>query len=107
MSAKTTTNAIPLNITLTPTEIRALKLASDGDLYPQDAKRWTHLNATVTYARSDRFKERPIKVKFVTTTTLEQLRDYGLLRSLEPDIGSSEPVHAITMAGKMWLLKHK
>ncbi|WP_205926435.1 hypothetical protein [Rhizobium sp. P28RR-XV] len=107
MNAKTTTNAIPLSVTLTPAEIRALKLAKDGDLYPQDAKRWTHLNATVTYARTDRFKERPIKVKVVTTATLEQLRDYGLVRSLEPEIGSSQPAHAITMAGKMWLLKHK
>ncbi|NLS07179.1 hypothetical protein HGP14_28185 [Rhizobium sp. P32RR-XVIII] len=92
---------------LTPTQIRGLKLAKDGDLYPQDAKRWTHLNATVTYARSDRFKERPIKVKFITAATLEQLREQGLVRGLNPDVSTADSAHAITMAGKMWLLKHK
>ncbi|WP_454852000.1 hypothetical protein [Rhizobium binxianense] len=94
-------------ITLTATQIRGLKLAKEGDLYPQDDKRWTHLNATVTYARTDRFKERPIKVKFLTTTTLDQLREYGLLRSLNPDVSGDRSAHGITMAGKMWLLKHK
>lgn len=103
--SSTTTAA--LTVELTPTQIRGLKLAKDGDLHPQDGNRWTHLDATVTYAKTDRFKERPLKVKFATTTTLEQLRDYGLLKGLNPDVGATETPHGITMAGKMWLLKHK
>lgn len=51
-------------ITLTPTQIRGLKLAKDGKLFPLPPKKWTHLNAVVTYAKTDRFKERPQKVKF-------------------------------------------
>jgi len=87
--------------------LRGLKLAKDGDLHPQDGNKWTHLDATVTYARSDRFKERPLKVKSVTTATLGQLRDYGFLRSLDSGAGAAEGPHEITMAGKMWLLKNK
>ncbi|MBW6425340.1 hypothetical protein KX729_28315 [Rhizobium sp. XQZ8] len=94
-------------ITLTPTQIKGLKLAKDGDLYPQEGKRWTHLNATVTYARTDRFKERPLKIKFLTTATVEELRNNGLLQTLNSDVESNISPHGITMAGKMWLLKHK
>jgi hypothetical protein len=103
-TAATTTAA--LTVELTPTQIRGLKLAKLGDLHPQEGNKWTHLDAAVTYAKTDRFKERPLKVKFATTTTLEQLRDYGLLKGLDPDSGAPTP-HGITMAGKMWLLKHK
>ncbi|MCO5733105.1 hypothetical protein [Rhizobium sp. SSA_523] len=92
---------------LTPVQIRGLKLAKDGDLYPQEGNKWTHQNATVTYARNDRFKERPQKIKFVTTATLQALRDHGLLKSLDADTQSPEAPHGITMAGKMWLLKNK
>lgn len=97
----------PAEIDLTPTQIRGLKLAKNGDLFPQEAKRWTHLDATVTYAKSDRFKERPLKVKFLTTTTVDELREYGLIRNLNPDVSTLESAHGITMAGKMWLLTHK
>lgn len=38
-------------IELTPSKIAGLKLAHQGDLYPQSAKKWTHQNATVTYAK--------------------------------------------------------
>lgn len=103
-------NATPvaaLTVELTPTQIRGLKLAKDGDLHPQEGNRWTHLDAVVTFAKSDRFKERPLKVKFATTTTLDQLRDYGLVQGLNPDVSTPENPHGITMAGKMWLLKNK
>lgn len=98
-------NTAALMLALTPTQIRGLKLAKDGDLYPQEGKRWTHLDATVTYAKSDRFKERPLKVKFATTATVDELRDCGLIKALDPKSDTSP--HGITMAGKMWLLKHK
>lgn len=103
----TTAAAAPAVITLTPTQIRGLKLAKDGDLYPQEAKRWTHKDAVVTYKKTDRFKERPQKVKFLTTTTVEELREYGLIRPLESDGTVEESAHGITMAGKIWLLKNK
>lgn len=106
-TANILTDTAATSLDLTPTQIRGLKLAKDGDLFPQEANRWTHLNATVTYARTDRFKERPRKVKFLTTTTVDELREYGLLRSLDPEVGTEAPAHGITMAGKMWLLKHK
>lgn len=93
--------------TLTPTQIRGLKLAKDGALFPQAAKKWTHQNAEITYAKSDRFKERPQKIKFMTTTTLEELRELGLLeRSHTDDLPEKDP-HEITMAGKIWLLRNK
>jgi hypothetical protein len=92
---------------LTPTQIRGLKLASDGDLFPGDAKKWTHLNATVTYAKTDRFKERPQKIKFLTTTTLNELREHGFLQPLDGDAAVEGTAHGITMAGKIWLLKNK
>ena len=111
MNATENTKATPaapaVSVELTPTQIRGLKLAKDGDLFPQEAKKWTHLNAVVTYARNDRFKERPQKIKFVTTTTLDELRGYGLLQSLNPDVKTEESSHGITMAGKIWLLKNK
>ncbi|WP_307146411.1 hypothetical protein [Rhizobium tibeticum] len=91
---------------LTPAQIRGLKLAKDGDLFPTDAKKWTHLNATVTYAKTDRFKERPQKVKFLTTSTLEELKEFGFLQSLNPYAAAQETAHGITMAGKIWLLKN-
>ncbi len=106
-TASNSNNPSTTEVTLTPTQIRGLKLAKDGDVYPQDAKKWTHLNATVTYARTDRFKERPLKVKFLTTATLDELRNNGLVRPINPDVDASQSAHGITMAGKMWLLKNK
>ncbi len=103
----TSTTTAALTVELTPTQIRGLKLAKLGDLHPQEGNRWTHHGATETYAKSDRFKERPLKVKFATTTTLEQLTGYGLLKGLDPDAEAGQTPHGITMAGKMWLLKHK
>lgn len=94
-------------IELTPTQIRGLKLAKDGDVYPQDGKRWTHLNAQVTYARNDRFKERPQKIKFLSTATLNELREHGLVKALDTNVIPEESAHGITMAGKMLLLKIK
>jgi hypothetical protein len=99
------TNTEALTVSLTPTQIRGLKLAKDGALYLQEDKKWTHLNATVTYARTDRFKERPLKIKSMTTATLVELKGHGLLRPLDAD--AADAAHEITMAGKMWLLKHK
>lgn len=46
-------------------------------------------------------------MKFATTATLEQLTGYGLLKGLDPDAEAGETPYGITMAGKMWLLKHK
>jgi hypothetical protein len=106
MNSPATTTAA-LAVELTPTQVRGLKLAKDGDLHPQGEKKWTHLDAQVTYARSDRFKERPIKVKFATTATVDQLREYGLIRELDDSAPAGETAHGITMAGKMWLLTHK
>ncbi|KQV80055.1 hypothetical protein [Rhizobium sp. Root1220] len=94
-------------VDLTPIQIRGLKLALDGDLFPQDAKKWTHLNATVTYAKTDRFKERPQKIKFLSTTTLTELRGMGFLEPLDADVPAEGTAHGITMAGKIWLLKNK
>lgn len=93
--------------TLTPIQIRGLKLAMDGDLFPQDPKKWTHLNAVVTYAKTDRFKERPQKIKFMSTTTLVELRELGFLQPIDPDAAVEGAAHGITMAGKIWLLKNK
>lgn len=94
-------------IELTPTQIRGLKLAKDGDVHPQAGKRWTHLNAQVTYAKQDRFKKRPQKIKFLTTATLNELRDHRLVKALNTDVPPEESAHGITMAGKMLLLKIK
>ena len=93
--------------TLTPTQIRGLKLAKDGKLFPQAAKKWTHLNAVVTYAKSDRFQERPQKIKFVTTTTLEELKGMGFLERAVIEDQPDVEAHEITMAGKIWLLRNK
>lgn len=103
----TSTTTAMLTVELTPTQVRGLKLAKDGDLHPQEGNRWTHLGAAVTYAKTDRFKERPLKIKFATTATLNQLREYGLLQGLDQNAADAECPHGITMAGKMWLLKHK
>jgi hypothetical protein len=100
-------NSAALALTLTPTQVRGLKLAKSGDLYPQEGTRWTHLNATITFAKSDRFKERPIKIKFVTTVTVDELREGGLIKAIDPEVGPETSPHQITMAGKLWLLKHK
>jgi len=93
--------------TLTPTQIRGLKLAKDGNLYPQPAKKWTHLNAEVTYAKTDRFRERPQKIKFVTTTTLEELKGLGFLERCNLEVEAEKDAYEITMAGKIWLLRNK
>jgi hypothetical protein len=92
---------------LTPTQIRGLKLAKDGNLHPQQPKRWTHLNAEVTYLKSDRFKERPQKIKFVTNTILDDLRENGLVARCNIAEKVEEDPHEITMAGKIWLMKNK
>ncbi len=94
-------------IALTPTQLRGLKLAKEGDLFPQPKKKWTHLDAVVTYAKSDRFQERPQKIKFLTTATLEELKEYGFLerRNLTDNVETDS--HEITMAGKIWLMKNK
>lgn len=106
MPSNASANAVAMNTELSPTQIRGLKLIKDGDIFPQEGKKWTHLNAAETYARSDRFKERPQKVKFLTTSTLTDLRNLGLVQA--NDATSPETsAHGITMAGKMWLLKHK
>ncbi|RYC23133.1 hypothetical protein [Ciceribacter ferrooxidans] len=94
-------------IELTPIQVRGLKLAKDGDVFLQDGKKWKHLDATETYAKTDRFKERPQKVKFMKTSTLTELTELGLLKRLDPEAQTEESAHAITMAGKMWLLKNK
>jgi hypothetical protein len=94
-------------LTLTPTQVRGLKLAKDGNLHPQAPKKWTHLNAEVTYLKSDRFKERPQKIKFVTTAILEELRENGLVARCNIADNANEDPHEITMAGKIWLLQNK
>ncbi|MHA7970188.1 hypothetical protein [Rhizobium sp. CAU 1783] len=92
---------------LTPVQIRGLKLAKDGDLFPAEGNSFTHLNAQVTYARTDRFKERPQKIKSVKTATVNELREHGLLQVLNSDSAADQSAHGITMAGKMWLLQNK
>lgn len=107
----TGTSAAALTAVLTPTQIRGLKLAKDGDLHFQGANKWTHDGATITFAKSDRFKERPLKIKSITTATVNELRNHGLLRIIETEdaAGTEEASapHEITMAGKIWLLKNK
>lgn len=94
-------------IELTPSLIAALKLARDGDLYPQETKKWTHENATVTFAKTDRWKERPQKIKSVTPKSIEELHGSGLVERRHLDDDAAKDVYGITMAGKMWLLKNK
>ncbi|THF50244.1 hypothetical protein [Allorhizobium terrae] len=94
-------------IELTPTQIRGLKLAKDGDLFPQAGKKWTHLNAEVTYSKTDRFKERPQKIKFLTTTTMNELTELGLIERNNVEDDADQDPRKITMAGKMWLLQNK
>ncbi len=100
-------NSRAIVASLTPSQVQALKLARSGDLHSADGRSWTHLNAAVTYARSDRFKERPIKVRSATTTTVERLTELDLLRNLDGSNGEAHSPRTITMAGKLWLLKHK
>jgi hypothetical protein len=92
---------------LTPVQIRGLKLAKEGHLFPQPAKKWTHLNAKVTYAKTDRFQERPQKIRFLTTVTLNELEELGLVERSRLDDNISNDPREITMAGKMWLLANK
>lgn len=94
-------------IELTPSKIAGLKLAQQGDLYPQSAKKWTHENAAVTYAKTDRWKERPQKIKFISDKTLEELKELGFLERLHLNDLAEKDVYTITMAGKIWLLKNK
>ncbi|MDM9622194.1 hypothetical protein A6U87_17295 [Rhizobium sp. AC44/96] len=94
-------------IELTPSQIAGLKLARDGDLYPQPASKWTHENATVTYAKSDRWKERPQKIKTVTAKTLVELVEPGLLERRHVSDDGLTDVYGISMAGKIWLLQNK
>lgn len=102
--SKAASSAATLEASLTPTQVRGLKLAKEGNLFLHEPKKWAHLNATVTYARNDRFKERPQKIKFMTTTTAEELKDMGFLQPVET---SADEGYEITMAGKVWLLKNK
>lgn len=94
-------------IELVPSQIAGLKLVQQGNLYPQSAKKWTHENATVTYAKSDRWKERPQKVKFISDKTLKELMGFGFLERLHLNDDAEKDAYAITMAGKIWLLKNK
>ena len=94
-------------IELSPSQIAGLKLAQQGDLHPQSPKKWTHANATVTYAKNDRWKERPQKIKSVTDVTLNQLEANGFLERRHVDDDASKDAYGITMAGKVWLLKNK
>lgn len=94
-------------IELTPSLIAALKLAKDGDLYFQSTKKWTHQDATVTYAKNDRWKERPQKIKSVTAKSIDELSESGLIERRHLNDDASQDVYGITMAGKMWLLKNK
>jgi len=94
-------------IELTPALISALKLAKDGDLHPQATNKWTHENATVTYAKNDRWKERPQKIKSVTPKSIEVLSGSCLIERRNLDTDAAKDVYGITMAGKMWLLKNK
>ncbi|MBP1859317.1 hypothetical protein [Rhizobium herbae] len=96
-----------IKLELTPVQIRGLKLAKEGNLFPQPAKKWTHLNATVTYAKTDRFQERPQKIRFLTTVTLNELEEFGLLGRSHLDDDVSNDPREITMAGKMWLMANK
>ncbi|GES53723.1 hypothetical protein Rhsp01_63390 [Rhizobium sp. NBRC 114257] len=100
-------NSRAIVASLTPSQVQALKLARSGDLHSAGGRSWTHLNAAVTYARSDRFKERPIKVRSATTTTVERLTELDLLRNLDGSNGEAHSPRTITMAGKLWLLMHK
>jgi hypothetical protein len=104
---KVEANSRAIVASLTPSQVQALKLARSGDLHSADGGSWTHLNAVVTYARADRLEERPIKVKSVTTTTVERLTELDLLRNLDGTDGEAHSPRTITMAGKLWLLKHK
>jgi hypothetical protein len=96
-----------MTIELSPTQIKALKLVKDGGLHLGEGNKWTHLNAEVTYARTDRFKERPQPIKTVTTAVITQLRDHGLIKSTGEGADADTAAHEITMAGKMWLLQNK
>jgi hypothetical protein len=96
-----------ITLELTPVQIRGLKLAKEGNLFPQPAKKWTHENATVTYAKTDRFKERPQKIRFLTTATLNELEEFGFLERSHLDHDVANDPRGITMAGKMWLMANK
>lgn len=92
---------------LSPTQVAGLKLAQQGDLHPHSPKKWAHENATVTFAKTDRWKERPQKIKSVTNTTIDYLTTAGLIERLHLNDDPEKDAHAITMAGKIWLLKNK
>jgi hypothetical protein len=94
-------------IELSPSQISGLKLAQQGDLHPRDAKSWTLENATVTYAKNDRWKERPQKIKSATLATITSLLTSGLLERTNCSDEATNDVYRITMAGKIWLLKNK
>jgi len=104
---KVEANSRAIGASLTPSQVQALKLARSGDLHSADGRSWTHLNAAVTYTRSDRFEERPNKVKSATATIVERLTKLDLLRVLDGMDGEAHSPRTITMAGKLWLLKHK
>lgn len=106
-TSRVSPNSAALELGLTPVQIRGLKLAKEGNLYPQEGKKWTLLNATITFAKSDRFKERPIKIKFTTTATVDELRASGLIKAVDSEGDTNTSPHQITMAVKLWLMKHK
>jgi hypothetical protein len=43
----------------------------------------------------------------MTTTTLDELRELGLLERSHTDDQAEKDSHEITMAGKIWLLRNK
>jgi hypothetical protein len=106
MILETRPAALP-EIILTPTQTQALKLAKDGDLHSNGHNGWGHKDAVVTYARNDRFKERPRKVVAATSKTVEELRELGFLRAFHQQAEAEGVTYQITMLGKIWLLKNK
>lgn len=92
---------------LSPSQVAGLKLARDGDLCPQSEGKWTHENATVTYAKNDRWKERPQKIKTVTAKTLADLCGHGFVERRNLTDNGLTDSYGISMAGKIWLLQNR
>lgn len=92
---------------LSPSQLAGLKLARAGDLFPQPDGKWTHENATITYAKNDRWKERPQKIKFVTAKILFDLCRNGFIERRNLTTDDITDSYGISMAGKIWLLQNK
>lgn len=106
MSTDRKAHALP-DISLTPSQTRALKLAKTGDLHGDGNNGWTLKDAVVTYARTDRFRERPRKVVVVNGKTIGELREHGFLQGPEVPAEAGGVPYQITMQGKIWLLQNK